>query len=509
MEHVSHLNHKGYKMKRAFFSAFTINQTLIISHIVLVLVLILGMSMSRFNYEWELHVKQAAQRAEDVLLFHVKDISLLVSGRNYTTLMLPTHVDALYRHKNLQFLEIKGVSERQSRFVHVRYLRKNKTIWREDITLNDIEQILLIKERFEKLFKLTPEEDVDRRAKLDYIIQKSRLDYNEGLKSLAAKEQFADVLIVPTTSDFSYYFDDKSKQLHMSVPLESIKGGRLSGIFDVRELLPLHQKLLVDIIFEAVLAIIISLVVIVIITRRLVSPIKNLSQHMRGEIEHIKIREIKERYRSDEIGELARTFILLITEIQYQVTDLKQKSNADALTGLGSRHKYSNQAQPLLKTALLSGRNFALIFCDIDNFKYFNDSYGHAEGDRIIQAVAKAILETSGGEDKCYRIGGDEFIIVIPGYVKKGHLIKAENMRQAVENTNVDCKSNSIQQRVTISVGMSFIEITEPPSEGTDYSGLFAELFNKADQQLYIAKNRGRNNVASAKFIIRDSDSNK
>ena len=56
---------------------------------------------------------------------------------------------------------------------------------------------------------------------------------------------------------------------------------------------------------------------------------------------------------------------------------------------------------------------------------------------------------------------------------------------------------------------MSFIEITEPPSEGTDYSGLFAELFNKADQQLYIAKNRGRNNVASAKFIIRDSDSNK
>jgi diguanylate cyclase (GGDEF)-like protein len=499
-------------MKRSFLSAFTINQTLIISHILLVLMLILGMSISRYNYEWELHVKQAAQRAEDVLLFHVKQISLLVSGRNYTTLMLPSNVDALYRHRNLLFLDIKGFSEHQSKLFHVRYLRKNKSIWREDISLTDIEQIRLVKDRFERLLKATPESEVEKRAKLDYILQKSTLDYNKALESLAFKKQFSETLSKSLASDSGsgYYFDSELNELHMTVPLEKVDGGKLSGVFDVQELASIHYNLLLDIIFEAALAISISFMLILIITKRLVLPLKNLSKHMCKEVDSIQIREIKERYRSDEIGDLARTFILLITEIQYQVSDLKQISNTDALTGLGSRHKYTLQAEALLKTTLLSGRNFALIVCDIDNFKFFNDSYGHAAGDSVIKAVAKAILETTGDNDKCYRIGGDEFIIVVPGYLKDEHIIKANNIRKAVEKANAEFKSNSMQQMVSISLGMAFIEAKElMPTISIEYCSLFTELFNKADQQLYIAKNRGRNNVASAKFIIRDSNSNK
>lgn len=497
-------------MKRSFLSAFTINQTLIISHILLVLMLILGMSISRYNYEWELHVKQAAQRAEDALLFHVKQISLLVSGRNYTTLMLPSNVDALYRQKNLLFLDIKGFSKHQSKLFHVRYLRKNKTIWREDISLTDIEQSRLVKERFERLLKATPESEVEKRAKLDYILKKSTLDYNKGLESLASKKQFSEFSSKSIGSGSGYYFDSELNELHMTVPLEKVDDGKLSGVFDVQELASIHYNLLLDIIFEAVLAISISFMLILIITKRLVLPIKNLSKHMRQEVDSIQIREIKERYRTDEIGDLARTFILLITEIQYQVSDLKQISNTDALTGLGSRHKYTLQAEALLKTTLLSGRNFALIVCDIDNFKFFNDSYGHAAGDRVIKAVAKAILETTGDNDKCYRIGGDEFIIVVPGYLKGEHIIKANSIRKAVETANAEFKSNSMQQMVSISLGMAFIEAKElMPSISIEYCSLFTELFNKADQQLYIAKNRGRNNVASAKFIIRDSHSNK
>ena len=493
------------KMRFFRLSALTINQTLVISHIVLVLILILGMSISRFNYEWQLHLKQASQRAEDVLLYHVKDFSILVAGRNYSNLMLPTKVEALYAHQNLLFLDIKGVSDHQSKLVHVRYLRKNKRVWREDISPQDIEGNRVIKERFEKLLQQAPAGDAETRAKLEYIINKATIDYKEGVESLEASQQFSSQIIEPSNSGNVYYFDAQLKQLHMSVPLRNNKDGRLWGVFDVRELASIHEKLLADIVFEALLAVFISLILIVIVTRRLVAPIKNLSKHMREEVENIKIREIKERYRRDEIGELARTFILLVTEIQFQVRDLKLKSNTDALTGLGSRHKYVYQAEPLLKTTLLSERNFALIICDIDNFKYFNDNYGHTEGDHVIQAVANAILNTISSNDKCYRIGGDEFVILIPDYIKGEHVTKAESIRQAVEQLNIVFNESLVQHNLSISLGMSFIEAITPPTENMDFSSLFSEFFNKADQQLYVAKNRGRNNVSSAKFILRSS----
>lgn len=487
---------------------FTINQTLFISHVVLVLILIVGMSISRFNSEWQLNLKQASQRAQDVLLYHVKDLSLLVAGRNYSNLMLPTKVDAFYAHKNLLFLDIKGLSEHQFKLVHVRYLREDKRVWREDISAQDVEGHRLIQERFEHILQQTPPEDVEKRAKLDYIIKKATIDYEQGLLSLEAIKQFSGNMVEPNYLGNSYYFDAQLNQLHMSIPLKNNKDGRLWGVFDVSELALIHQKLLADIIFEAVLAIFISLILIGIITRRLVAPIKNLSKHMRVEIEHIQISRIKERYRKDEIGDLARTFILLVNEIQFQMRDLKQKSNTDALTGLGSRHKYVHQAEPLLKTALLSGRNIALIICDIDNFKCFNDSYGHAEGDRVIQAVAKAMLNTVDSEDRCYRIGGDEFVILITDYVKDEHIVKAENMRRAVENLDIAFTENAVQHDLSISLGMSFIEAIAPSAENIDFSTLFKEFFNKADQQLYVAKNRGRNNVASAKFIVRSNQSN-
>ncbi|MDB1123987.1 hypothetical protein [Vibrio algarum] len=111
-------------MKSTGLPVLTINQTLIISHFVLVLILIMGMSLARYNYEWKLHVNQASLRAEDALLYHVKDLSILVAGRNYSNLMLPAQVDAFYAHENLLFLDIKGLSDYQSKLVHVRYFRE-------------------------------------------------------------------------------------------------------------------------------------------------------------------------------------------------------------------------------------------------------------------------------------------------------------------------------------------------------------------------------------------------
>ena len=506
MEHVIHLKIKVSRMRLLRLSSLTINQTLVISHIFLVLILIIGMSLQRFNYEWNLHIKHASQRAEDVLLYHVKDISLLVAGRNYSNLMLPNHIESLYGHQNLLFLDIKGNSDRQSQLVHVRYLRKNKLVWREDISEQDIEEVKLLKERFENLQKQTPETDVDRKAKLDYIIKKSTIDYQEGLKSLQASKQFSGIGAKPAFLEDSYYFDAQRKQLHMSVPLRDHVNGQLWGVFDVSELASIQKELLSEVLLEAVIATLISLLLIMIVTRRLVAPIQRLSKHMSEDIESIQLEEIKEGQRSDEIGDLARTFVSLVTQIRSEVSDLKLKSNTDALTGLGSRHKYIYQSEPLLKQAITSGRNFAVLVCDIDNFKAFNDNFGHTEGDRIIQSVAKALLSCIQKGDKCYRIGGDEFVILMVGYVNDEHIVKANKIRQAVENLNVKKKGNAVHHVISISLGMSFLEASDFDITSITFSYLYNEMFNKADKQLYIAKNNGRNNVSSAKFIPRGSD---
>ena len=97
-------------------------------------------------------------------------------------------------------------------------------------------------------------------------------------------------------------------------------------------------------------------------------------------------------------------------------------------------------------------------------------------------------------------------MILMVGYVNDEHIVKANKIRQAVENLNVKKKGNAVHHVISISLGMSFLEASDFDITSITFSYLYNEMFNKADKQLYIAKNNGRNNVSSAKFIPRGSD---
>ena len=129
---------------------------------------------------------------------------------------------------------------------------------------------------------------------------------------------------------------------------------------------------------------------------------------------------------------------------------------------------------------------YGLLAIDIDHFKQVNDSAGHQAGDRCIVTVARVLRECLRRSDVVYRIGGDEFIVVLPSADLDRTMEVAERCRQAVGN--VPCLDDA--EPVTLSIGATAISTARPVS--------LQEAIGAADSALYQAKRNGRNQVATA-----------
>jgi diguanylate cyclase (GGDEF)-like protein len=130
----------------------------------------------------------------------------------------------------------------------------------------------------------------------------------------------------------------------------------------------------------------------------------------------------------------------------------------------------------------------ALAMIDIDQFKLYNDHYGHPAGDRCLHQVATALAGNVRDTDHVARYGGEEFCIVMPDTHTRGAVIAAERVRVAVEQLN-EPHAVSTHGTVTISVGVASVV---PTSHDT-----IEDLIRHADEHLYEAKRAGRNRTAS------------
>jgi diguanylate cyclase (GGDEF)-like protein len=131
------------------------------------------------------------------------------------------------------------------------------------------------------------------------------------------------------------------------------------------------------------------------------------------------------------------------------------------------------------------GQPLSLLFCDIDHFKKVNDTYGHATGDKVLVAVARAIETSARQLDVVGRYGGEEFVMVLPDTQSKGAMVVAERIRASVEGLAFSI-GNDHPMRVTISVGVA--------THGEAWmSGNVGDLLAAADAALYAAKRGGRN----------------
>ncbi|MDH5711618.1 MAG: DUF484 family protein, partial [Gammaproteobacteria bacterium] len=174
---------------------------------------------------------------------------------------------------------------------------------------------------------------------------------------------------------------------------------------------------------------------------------------------------------------------------------LRRLSLTDALTGLANRRELEKWMNIEISRALRDVLPLSCLYLDVDFFKKVNDSYGHDIGDLVLQKVANVMLQTVRTGDILARIGGEEFVVILPGITGLIAIETAERVRCAVASALIDIEGQK-PLKVTISIGLaSFI----PRAGSIGDSGEIAEqLLLRADQALLSAKEQGRNRVVVA-----------
>jgi diguanylate cyclase (GGDEF)-like protein len=169
---------------------------------------------------------------------------------------------------------------------------------------------------------------------------------------------------------------------------------------------------------------------------------------------------------------------------------LYRRSIMDDLTGVSSRgHFDARLAQELNRVRTYGHGHLGLVMLDIDQFKHFNDRYGHQTGDRALQEVSRVMVRQVRNVDLVARYGGEEFAIILLEVDRRRLMDVAQRIRQAIEGLRVKSTSGE-ELRITASFGVACF-----PDDADDKFG----LIEKADQALYMAKDMGRNQVVMAK----------
>ncbi|HEY9024740.1 MAG TPA: diguanylate cyclase, partial [Burkholderiaceae bacterium] len=195
--------------------------------------------------------------------------------------------------------------------------------------------------------------------------------------------------------------------------------------------------------------------------------------------------------RQDEIGLLARSIENMQRQIRAQFATLEQKQNEldrlashDSLTGLHNRRLFLDRLDHALAHAKRTGRQLALLFIDLDNFKTINDELGHAAGDFVLRALAQRLKHVVREVDTVARIGGDEFIILLDDTDELEGL-------PIVAHKVLDVLSQPVRRgEADLVVGAS-IGVSRYPIDGENAT----ELIAAADQAMYRAKSGGRMRV--------------
>ncbi len=177
-------------------------------------------------------------------------------------------------------------------------------------------------------------------------------------------------------------------------------------------------------------------------------------------------------------------FITDITERKNTEERIRHMAQYDALTDLPNRALFSDRLQRALAIAKRGQNKLALLFLDFDKFKPINDSLGHAVGDLLLQSAAKRMQECMRGSDSIARIGGDEFVVLLPNVTgEQDALLVAEKIRQAIEKP-FELGGHALE--ISTSIGIAIY-----PRHGEDE----IELAKHADLAMYYAKQNGRNTV--------------
>ncbi len=190
-------------------------------------------------------------------------------------------------------------------------------------------------------------------------------------------------------------------------------------------------------------------------------------------------------YERNEIYTIAS-----LASIAVNNTVLIERSSTDSMTMLKQRYYFFNVLSDRLDFAASQKQTVSVIMFDIDFFKKFNDTYGHACGDYVLVTVAKIMKDSIRSDDLASRYGGEEFTIMLYNASKKDSMLIAERIRKNIEEYDFNYKGQHM--KVTISGGFSIFSVDNNPAASAK------TLVDQADQALYVSKRNGRNRITFA-----------
>lgn len=212
------------------------------------------------------------------------------------------------------------------------------------------------------------------------------------------------------------------------------------------------------------------------------------------DVKALKLKEVRSKQATQQRNLVLLTLIaivflaLLFRQLRIR-SILKHLAKTDSLTGLANRRTLFMIGERLFEQAKTNQQALSVMLLDIDYFKHINDEYGHDIGDKVIMAVVNLGRETLRAKDTFARVGGEEFVVLLPYTQLKEAKAIAEHFREKVEQFDLSKSIPEItQHKLTISIGVA---------EFNDSVVEFDELLHQADEAMYQAKDKGRNRVCT------------
>ncbi len=175
-----------------------------------------------------------------------------------------------------------------------------------------------------------------------------------------------------------------------------------------------------------------------------------------------------------------------IEQLQQNLEIVRTESLTDPLTTLANRKFFDTELRRAIAAAQETSQPLALLMCDVDHFKAFNDKYGHLTGDQVLRLVAMSVKQNVKGQDIAARYGGEEFAVALPKTALAQAMTVADHIRRAVMTKELMKRSSGERLgRITISIGVAMLR----PGDAQQ------SLIERADECLYAAKRSGRNRV--------------
>ncbi len=201
-----------------------------------------------------------------------------------------------------------------------------------------------------------------------------------------------------------------------------------------------------------------------------------------------------------QLGVAAFRFQLVDDAAAAVYDELYSLATQDPLTGLLNRHHLRSEAERDLDRAVRAGGHLCVLMVDVDHFKRFNDTWGHAAGDTALVVVAQRLLACVRTSDSVGRWGGEEFLVTLPDTPLADAQVVAERIRARMVADPVRLESDEVS--VSVSIGVA--DLTEIGHERPEHGAsreqiatLFDAVVARADRRLYAAKHAGRNRVCA------------